>query len=70
MNKFGLIGWSCFILVLAGAINIGLIGFLNLDLIGLFFGKMSLISRLIFIVIGASAGYLIHIVFLTKEKPE
>ena len=44
-----------YILVLIGAINWGLIGFMNLDIVALLFGEMSLITRIIYDIIGISA---------------
>ena len=46
------------ILVLIGGINWGLVGLLNLDLVALIFGKMQLIQKLIYIVIGLSAAFI------------
>ena len=46
-------------LVIVGAINWGLIGFLNFDLIRVIFGNMSMISRIIYAIIGISGLYAI-----------
>ncbi|MBR1618648.1 DUF378 domain-containing protein [bacterium] len=43
-----------YILVLIGAINWGLIGFMNLDLVALIFGEMTLMSRIIYSIVGIS----------------
>ena len=36
----------CLILIIIGAVNWGLIGFFNLDLISVIFGNMSMITRI------------------------
>ena len=43
-----------YILVLIGAINWGLIGFMNLDLVALIFGEMTLMSRIVYSTVGIS----------------
>ena len=44
-----------YVLVLIGAINWGLIGFFGFDLVASIFGEMSLISRIIYSLVGLSA---------------
>jgi uncharacterized membrane protein YuzA (DUF378 family) len=45
----------CWILILVGALNWGLVGLLNLDLVALIFGHMTILSRIVYIAIGAAA---------------
>ena len=47
------------ILVLIGALNWGLIGLFDFNLVGLIFGDMSLFSRLIYGLVGLSAVWII-----------
>ncbi len=47
------------ILLVIGGLNWGLIGFFNFDLIGMIFGSMSALTRLIYCAIGVSALYYI-----------
>ena len=42
------------ILIVIGAINWGLIGLFNFNLVSTIFGNMSLISRIIYILVGVS----------------
>ncbi|HIS36615.1 TPA: DUF378 domain-containing protein [Candidatus Scatousia excrementigallinarum] len=44
-----------YILVIIGALNWGLVGLFNLDLVALIFGDMSLLARIIYIAVGVSA---------------
>ena len=48
-----------YILVIIGAINWGLIGILNYDLVASIFGEMSLISRIIYSIVGISGVFLL-----------
>ena len=48
-------------LIFIGALNWGLVGILKFDLVAYLFGEMSLISRIIYAIIGVSA--LIALIF-------
>ena len=45
------------ILVVIGAINWGLIGFFSLDLVRMIFGDMTLVSRIVYALVGVSGLY-------------
>lgn len=47
------------VLVIIGAVNWGLVGFFGLDLVAFLFGSMSIISRIIYAVIGICGLYAI-----------
>ena len=57
MNK----GLDCFALtiVIIGAINWGLIGFFQLDLVAWIFGNMSWLSRIIYALVGVCGMYML-----------
>lgn len=44
-----------YVLVIIGALNWGLVGFLNFDLVATIFGEMSFMTRLIYDIVGISA---------------
>ncbi len=44
-----------YILVIIGALNWGLVGFFNIDLVSMLFGEMTLVSRIVYSLIGISA---------------
>ncbi len=46
-------------LVIIGAINWGLIGFFDFDLVSTLFGQMSLLSRIIYALVGIGGLYAI-----------
>jgi uncharacterized membrane protein YuzA (DUF378 family) len=63
LNKIALV------LVLIGAVNWGLIGLFKLDLVAAVFGGMqSLISRIIYSLVGLAGFYLIYIKLAKIEK--
>jgi uncharacterized protein len=47
------------LLTIIGALNWGLVGLLNFDLVAAIFGKKSFISRLVYTVVGMAGVYLI-----------
>jgi len=53
-----------------GAVNWGLIGFFNLNLVSLLFGSMSWISRIIYALVGLSGLYLLTFYTLINEEAE
>jgi len=44
-------------LIVVGALNWGLVGLFDIDVVALLFGQMSAVSRLIYIIIGLCALY-------------
>ncbi|WP_066718304.1 DUF378 domain-containing protein [Clostridium sp. Marseille-P299] len=51
------IDYLALILVIIGAINWGLIGFFSFDLVKLIFGNMTLLSRIVYALVGISGLY-------------
>jgi len=59
MKNLNALDWLALILVVIGGLNWGLVGLLNFDLVATIFGNMSLLSRLVYVLVGLSAIYLI-----------
>ncbi len=51
------------VLVIIGAINWGLVGIFNFNLVDAIFGAMSIISRIIYILVGISGLWAIKLLF-------
>lgn len=47
-----------YILLFVGGLNWGLVGLFNVDLVDLIFGGSSILAKLVYILVGASAVYL------------
>ncbi|TGC11184.1 DUF378 domain-containing protein [Methanolobus halotolerans] len=56
--------WAALALVIIGGLNWGLVGAFGFDLVAAIFGDMSWLSRIIYILVGLAALYLIY--FATK----
>jgi hypothetical protein len=77
MTKLNWLDWTASVLVIVGAINWGLIGFFEFDLVASFFGSATTASRAIYDIVGISGLWLIYtLTKLTKitgqvtvEKP-
>lgn len=68
MNFMNIFKWATYAVVIIGALNWGLIGAFDFDLISFLFGDMSTISRIIYSIVGLCAiGYF---VFSIKDEIE
>lgn len=61
MNKLSTIDWIALVLVIIGGVNWGLVGFFNFDLVAAIFGNASMLSRIIYDLVGISGVYLIFV---------
>lgn len=55
------------VLIIIGAINWGLIGIFNFNLVSTLFGDMSIISRIVYILVGISGLWGIRLLFNDKD---
>ena len=55
--KLNTIDWIAWILIVVGGLNWGLVGIFNFDLVATIFGDMSIISRIVYSLVGISAVY-------------
>ena len=53
------LGWVAFVLTIIGGLNWGLIGAFGFDLVASIFGAMSVTSRVIYVLVGLSAIYML-----------
>ncbi len=54
-----ILNYIALILVIIGAVNWGLIGLIKFDLVAFLFGNLSLLSRIVYILVGVSGLYLL-----------
>jgi len=59
VRSLNIIDWIAILLLIVGGLNWGLMGILELNLISKFFGEMSNITRIIYILVGLSSLYLL-----------
>ncbi|EKE16158.1 MAG: hypothetical protein ACD_11C00029G0038 [uncultured bacterium] len=59
MKNLSAFDWVVLILVVVGSLNWGLVGLFNFDLVGVIFGKMSIVSRGVYTIVGIAGLYLL-----------
>ncbi len=52
--------WVALILVIVGGINWGLVGLINLDLVETILGSIPALQRLVYILVGLAALYMVY----------
>jgi len=57
MQKLNVLDMISLVLLVVGGLNWGLIGLVDFNLVDMIFGSMSMLSRLVYIVVGLSAVY-------------
>jgi len=57
MQKLNLADWLALVLVLVGALNWGLVGLLDFDLVATLFGDMTFLTKIIYSLVGIAALY-------------
>ena len=67
MGKMSALDWIAFVLVVVGGLNWGLVGFFNFDLVATIFGDMSIISRIVYALVGIAALYGIFAILKKRE---
>jgi uncharacterized membrane protein YuzA (DUF378 family) len=61
MKKLNSFDWIAIVLLIVGGLNWGLVGLFNFDLVATLFGEMSNLSRIVYVVVGISAIYVLMI---------
>lgn len=62
MRKLNALDWIAIVLVIVGGVNWGLVGLFGFDLVAFLFGMMTALSRIIYVLVGLSALYMIALV--------
>lgn len=59
MNKLNAMDLTALVLVIVGGLNWALVGLFDFDLVATLFGEMSMLSRIVYTLVGVSAVYLL-----------
>jgi len=75
MLKLNTGGWIALVLVLIGALNWGLVGIFDFDLVAAIFGEMSALARIVYVIVGLAALYMLATAcagckFIRHETPQ
>lgn len=69
MIRTNTIGWVALTLAIIGALNWGLIGLFGFNLVAAVFGEMSVLSRIVYLLVGLAALTLIIEAFTPRHHP-
>ena len=58
MGKLNVVDWIALLLVIVGGLNWALVGIFKFDLVAWIFGDMSVVSRIVYIIVGIGAVYM------------
>jgi uncharacterized membrane protein YuzA (DUF378 family) len=61
MKNLNAFDWLTLVLLIVGGLNWGMISVFNIDLVSSLFGVMTMVSRIIYGLVGLSAVYTIYI---------
>lgn len=53
-----MLDWVALVIVIVGGVNWGLVALMDLDLVATLFGDMTMVSRIVYGLVGASAVYM------------
>lgn len=68
MKKLSVMDWIALVLVIVGGLNWGLVGAFEFDLVATLFGDMSVLSRIVYVLVGISAIYMAVISMKLEKK--
>jgi len=58
-DKYNFLDWLSLVLVIIGGLNWGIIGFFDYNVVGAIFGGASIITRIIYAVVGLAGLYMV-----------
>ena len=68
MRHMSVVEWVALVLVLVGALNWGLVGLLNFNLVTMIFGEGSMLTAVVYDLVGLAALVELYFVFMGGEK--
>jgi len=68
MKKMNVVDWIAFVLVIIGALNWGLVGIFQFNLVDTLTGSVEIIPRIIYGLVGVAAIYLIASAAMMKSN--
>lgn len=68
MKKLTGLDWLALVLVIIGGVNWLLVGLFSFDLVSFIFGYMTVVSRIVYMLVGLAAVYLIFTVNKYTKK--
>lgn len=63
------LAWAALVLVIIGALNWGLVGLFNFNLVAAIFGSLSALSRIVYVLVALAGLYLIFLSTRLVQRP-
>ncbi|HEY1063706.1 MAG TPA: DUF378 domain-containing protein [Candidatus Saccharimonadales bacterium] len=67
--KLNSVDWIAYVLTIVGGLNWGLVGAFEFNLVDELFGEGSTLSRIVYVLVGLSALYLVYTATKLGKKP-
>jgi uncharacterized protein len=68
MRNLNALDWIAYTLVIVGAINWGLVGLLNFNLVEVLFGFLPFLENLVYVLVGLAGLYLVYALFSKETR--
>ncbi|MFH1325518.1 MAG: DUF378 domain-containing protein [archaeon] len=63
MKDMNVVDWVAFVLVIVGGVNWGLVGLLNMNVVNLLLGSVSILEKIVYDLVGLSALWMLYSAF-------
>jgi len=67
LRNINVLDWIVYILLIAGALNWGLIGLFKFNLVSAILGKIPFLENIVYILVGLAGLYFIFDIFIKKD---
>ncbi|MDD4352391.1 MAG: DUF378 domain-containing protein [Candidatus Gracilibacteria bacterium] len=68
MKSLNTLDWVALVLVIVGGLNWGLVGLFQFDLVAALFGTIPMLSKIVYVLVGLAAVYLLLIATKLGKK--
>lgn len=66
MKKMGTLDWAVFVLLVVGALNWGLVGLVNMNVVELALGSIPVLIKVVYVLVGLAGLWKLYKVLMAK----
>jgi uncharacterized protein len=70
MKKFNTLDWLAVVVLVIGGVNWGMIGVFDINLVSALFGEMTVLTRIVYVLVGLSALYVLFTTIYSSTESE
>lgn len=67
LHRYNVVDYVALVLMIVGGLNWGLVGLFGFDMVAALFGPMTLLSRVVYVLVGLAALYGITLLFRKND---